>query len=68
MGAGRLRPNRDPDIVRSDCPVPHLGQRCRVLPVNVSAGSVRDSRDLAALPANRAPPEVSILRRGLPCR
>ena len=23
------------DIARSDCPVPHVGQRCRVLPVNV---------------------------------
>ena len=30
MGVGQLQPKRDPDIARSDCPVPHLGQRCRV--------------------------------------
>ena len=37
------------DIARSDCPVPHLGQRCRVLPVNVSSDSVRDFRALVAI-------------------
>ena len=30
MDAGQLQPKRDPDIARSDCLVPHLGQRCRV--------------------------------------
>ena len=52
MGAGQLQPKRDPDIARSDCPVPHLGQRCRVLPVNVSSDSVRD----CPLPAPVSPP------------
>ena len=62
MGVGQLQPKRDPDIARSDCPVPHLGQRRRVPPVNVSSDSVRDVRSRAVLPANRAPPEASILR------
>jgi hypothetical protein len=62
VDAGQLQPKPDPDIARSDCPVPHLGRRCRVLPVNVSSDSVRDFRYLAVLPANRAPPEASILR------
>ena len=55
MGVGQLQPKRDPDIARSGCPVPHLGQRCRVPPVNVSADSVRDSRALVAL----QPPDIT---------
>ena len=67
MGVGQLQPKRDPDIARSDCPVPHLGQRCRLPPVNVPADSVRDSRALVAL----QPPGVtqeSILWRGASSR
>ena len=62
MGAGQLQPKRNPDIARSDCPVPHLGQRRRAIPVNAHPTRCATSAPCAVLPANRAPPEASILR------
>ena len=55
MGVGQLQPKRDPDIARSDCPVPHLGQRRRVPPVNVPSDSVRDFRSPVVLHRQASP-------------
>ena len=38
------------DIARSDCPVPHVGQRCRVPPANVPSDAVHQFRSRADSP------------------
>ena len=48
------------DIARSECPVPQLGQRCRLPPVNVPSDSVRDSRAIVTLQTLGGSPETHI--------